>query len=258
MKRTFIKAALYLLAGMLLAVLSTWLCAILVDPFKNQHDFTRVRTALLNLRGSDNQGMGQMTVMSHRDFGMRRIAASCNRAPPPWGPGPDGVLEEQEHGDLHALAPTWSGLDQPTAEYLAGKFMFERRVVDMRGWPLPCMWHMAGHLTMIDTKSGIQERQAIGGLALSPPLPMWKDLKPYSSQPDEPRTLPLRIMPMSFALNTIFYALLAYLIILLPGATRRLVRRRRGQCPACGYLRGAGAICTECGTSSDPHLIPLK
>jgi hypothetical protein len=257
MPRKFRKFFLLLLAGAAINVLVAWSLAVLVDPFKTQLDFTQVRTALKNLRGPQNQGLGQMTVTSHGGFGTRRIILSCNCAPPPWGPGPDGSLEQQQNGDIAALVPTWCDLDQPSFEYLAGKLNFERRVLDARGWPMPCMWHMAGHLTMIDTQSGIQEGQTIGGIALSPPLPMWRDPTAYSSQPDEPRTLPLRIIPSGFAINTIFYGLAVYLAIMIPGATRRLMRRRRGQCADCGYLVGNSSVCTECGAAVSLRVVPF-
>ncbi len=53
--------------------------------------------------------------------------------------------------------------------------------------------------------------------------------------------LPLAIIVPGFAANTLFYA--------APFATRRLIRRKRGLCVACGYdLRGnLSAGCPECG-----------
>ncbi|MHC4786375.1 MAG: hypothetical protein ACYTE6_10465 [Planctomycetota bacterium] len=52
-----------------------------------------------------------------------------------------------------------------------------------------------------------------------------------------------------FAFNTVFYAAILWLLIPGPFALRRLVRRRRGLCPACGYdLKHAEhESCPECG-----------
>ncbi len=52
-----------------------------------------------------------------------------------------------------------------------------------------------------------------------------------------------------FAVNTFFYAAILWLLIPGPFALRRLIRRRRGLCPACGYdLRHAEhEACPECG-----------
>jgi len=69
-----------------------------------------------------------------------------------------------------------------------------------------------------------------------------------------------------FLLNTIFYAIIVWLLIPGPFVLRRLIRIRRGRCPKCGYdLRGqppeagAGAVrgpagCPECGWNRQPEV----
>ena len=62
--------------------------------------------------------------------------------------------------------------------------------------------------------------------------------------------LPLVPAIPGFALNTCFYALLAWSLIRAPLALRRWRRRRAGWCIACGYdLKGLveSAPCPECG-----------
>ena len=59
--------------------------------------------------------------------------------------------------------------------------------------------------------------------------------------------LPTRIIWPGFAINTILYAVVLWLLIPGPFALRRLVRRRRGLCPACTYPMGESPTCTECG-----------
>ena len=63
-----------------------------------------------------------------------------------------------------------------------------------------------------------------------------------------PILLPIEPRP-GLAINTIFYALLWFGILLIPQAIRRAHRRARGRCPRCGYtLRGQPAPgCPECG-----------
>ncbi len=62
-------------------------------------------------------------------------------------------------------------------------------------------------------------------------------------------TFPYRPIWPGFALNTLFYAALLWLLFLLaPRQIRRHVRVRRGLCPACGYPVGESAVCSECGT----------
>ena len=52
-----------------------------------------------------------------------------------------------------------------------------------------------------------------------------------------------------FAINTIFYAEILWLLTLGPFTARRMIRRKRGRCIKCGYdLRGDfSAGCSECG-----------
>jgi hypothetical protein len=68
-----------------------------------------------------------------------------------------------------------------------------------------------------------------------------------SSCPTCERGLPLAPWWPGFAGNTIFYAAILWLLALGLLTLRRLVRRRRGLCPACAYPMGESATCTECG-----------
>ncbi len=59
--------------------------------------------------------------------------------------------------------------------------------------------------------------------------------------------VPIRPVRPGFALNTIFYATLLWLLIPGPFALRRFLRVRRGLCPKCAYPMGESSVCTECG-----------
>ncbi len=59
--------------------------------------------------------------------------------------------------------------------------------------------------------------------------------------------LPLRPIWPGFAINTIFYAALLWLLTVGPFTLRRFLRLRRGLCPRCAYPMGESAVCTECG-----------
>jgi hypothetical protein len=62
--------------------------------------------------------------------------------------------------------------------------------------------------------------------------------------------LPLRPIWPGFAINTIFYAAILWLLIFAPGRIRRFMRLRQGRCPACGYqiAQGLSEVCSECGS----------
>ena len=72
-----------------------------------------------------------------------------------------------------------------------------------------------------------------------------------------PRILPMSTSPLGliwpgFAINTVFYAFVLWLLFAAPFALRRWRRIRRGLCPKCAYdLRGSAdaAACPECGAT---------
>jgi hypothetical protein len=66
---------------------------------------------------------------------------------------------------------------------------------------------------------------------------------------EAPVLLPTRPLPQGFAINTIFYAGVLWLLFMIPGGVRRAVRRKRGLCSRCGYdLRASpNGVCPECG-----------
>ena len=65
----------------------------------------------------------------------------------------------------------------------------------------------------------------------------------------ESRWIPIRPIWPGFAINTVLYALILWLLTLGPFAARRLIRHKRGHCIKCGYdLRGKyESGCSECG-----------
>ncbi len=71
----------------------------------------------------------------------------------------------------------------------------------------------------------------------------------WPPKPNAPANGFLLMCPLwlGFALNTIFYATLLWLLIPGPFTLRRLLRLRRGLCPKCAYPIGESAVCTECG-----------
>lgn len=64
--------------------------------------------------------------------------------------------------------------------------------------------------------------------------------------------IPLEPIWVGFAANTALYAAILFAIVLIPRWCRRLIRRRRGLCIACGYPRGPSAACSECGRAFEP------
>jgi hypothetical protein len=75
-----------------------------------------------------------------------------------------------------------------------------------------------------------------------------------------PLSLPCGPLWSGFLIDTLFYAIILWLLMLDPFALRGLNRRGRGRCPKCGYdLRGQppeigpGGGCPECGWNRQPE-----
>ncbi len=66
--------------------------------------------------------------------------------------------------------------------------------------------------------------------------------------------IPLRPIFPGFAINTVFYTVIVWILWSSPFTARRIIRRKRGHCIKCGYdLRGhsGGEACPECGAGCD-------
>ena len=65
---------------------------------------------------------------------------------------------------------------------------------------------------------------------------------------------PLLTSPIwpGFITNTLFYALLLWLLLFAPFAARRVLRRKRRLCEKCAYPVGTSPVCTECGAAVRP------
>ena len=142
--------------------------------------------------------------------------------------------------DLDAVIPYWA------AQYLSEEDLNRSRdaayLVTARatGWPA---LSMSGGMRL--NLSGITIEQSDWAILLPPPKP---------SRVDQSRIVPLRPIWPGFAINTVFYAAILWLLTLGPFTARRIIRRKRGHCIKCGYdLRGhSGGGCPECGWNREP------
>ncbi len=72
-------------------------------------------------------------------------------------------------------------------------------------------------------------------------------------------SLPIKPLPLGFAVNTVFFAVALSLLAAGRTALVRARRRRKGLCVACAYSRsglGVDAPCPECGTT--PSNVPIR
>ena len=120
--------------------------------------------------------------------------------------------------------PSWIGLNPPLTSHPT--------IEDVRGWPT-----LAMHCTVWEAPDGLG---VWGGIPLA-------INRSHKTVIEAARSLPLRPIWPGFALNTVFYATLLWLLIPGPFVLRRFLRLRRGLCPKCAYPMGESSVCTECG-----------
>jgi len=67
-------------------------------------------------------------------------------------------------------------------------------------------------------------------------------------------SMPARPLWPGFAINTLFYAGVLWVLLAGPFALRRMIRKRRGRCAQCAYPIGQSPVCTECGAAISKHV----
>jgi hypothetical protein len=126
---------------------------------------------------------------------------------------------------LSSVRARWEA-DEPLDDSLDSIF-------DARGFPLLSLW------SRLDR--GALGTNCIYGIQTAISKPM------IQNGGSMPVCLPLRPIWPGFAINTVFYAAMLWVVFAGPGKLRRTIRRRRGLCPACAYPVGTSPVCTECG-----------
>ena len=135
-----------------------------------------------------------------------------------------------------APLPRWASVHDRVE---SNQIIFE----NLAGWPFRCLRSIG--------------RLPIGRASFqSPPvedtfsMPLWAcDLL----DPEFPE-VPIGIMPLRFAGNTMFYMVFVYAFFTVPPIARTLRRRLTNRCPACGYSldKLTAPTCPECGEPVRP------
>ncbi len=212
------RLLIILLLGAVVNVAVAWGCAAWVDVLSPDWEYG---SRYLPSAGE------QLSVRRWKRAGATLISVTRERRES----GSRGPTPEQ-------LYPTW--IDSKVSdEYASGLARFNTRWLDGRGWPRLSMW------CELEVRPGtkLQVTHIRGGKEISLPPhnlhvhPLLRGI-----------ALPLLAIWPGFALNTLFYAAILWLL-LIPGpfALRRFLRLRRGLCPKCAYPIGDSFVCTECG-----------
>ena len=221
--------------GLLINMLTAWACAMRADPYDirfyllDQADPAVIDPAELDvLRAHPAATLfsdDHLAVGVERRIGLERRAATTIRY---W------------EAMTTAMSQEWTGPEQG---------MFDLRI--RAGWPLRAL---EGSRTEPGSTPADRFRYRwlwrIGSM----------EANPYQrgQLPLIPRfLLPLKPLWPGFAINTLMYAALVWLLLFAPLALRRAVRRRRNRCECCGYPRGTSSVCSECGAAlRDAALTP--
>ena len=152
-----------------------------------------------------------------------------------------------DEADFRALVPTWSRFAaiEPFEEF-ANRYHADHELVNYdeyaSGWPAYSLRYF-GSIYVVRAGSGnVYDESRMTGY-FHPTLPQKMVDGGYRSE------LPFLPIWPGFAINTIFYAMILWMLALAPFTARRIIRHKRGRCIKCGYdLRGAAQmICSECG-----------
>ena len=224
MKRRVVLILLLLVAGAIVNVAVAWTLARFVHNYQGTWN-ERAMTGKLPAQSPC------WLVVIRRGFGTLYITGAVRD----WSPG-DSAL------DLNTL-PSWSNLlhHPPTTDDAF------RRIEQVRGWP--CLAMKSERTRWTD---GRAPDQVVGGVDLGPYVD-WATPVTNQSGLGAAHWLDLPFHPIwpGFAINTVFYAFILWLLFAAPFALRWRMRIKRGLCPKCAYPVGDSPRCTECGEIVD-------
>ncbi len=212
-------------AGVVLTVLSSWVCAVTLTPRSSastpvivQGDHYRVETT------------------HHEQFGLMW-----------WFVYVEASASESPSGTDFKDVPKWTLLDRLSPEQASGQVRVVMRTAMATGLPLPCL-AMEVHRLYADVVQWFPSPPQPHADGIPTPL-RW----PSKNSPvalTDPRRLPLRPLWGGLAVNAIFWAVVAFGIARLARALRERARSRRGLCRRCAHPLANLAQCPECGAQA--------
>ena len=217
MKRWVLTIILFLLLGAIVNVAVAWGCAAWSRYNNNA------------MQDYSHPGLPNWIVSVSKGIGVTRVSAV-----------PDNDLWDISsiRGDVQI--PAWSRTNERPSEAEFADRTAPWIVEHASGWPVRAgialiqrnLFDFAG------ARIASSRFHIVSGFAV---------LDDGSTNPVPYRVLPVRPLWPGFAINTVFYALVLWLLFAAPFALRRWRRIKRGLCPKCAYPVGTSTVCTECG-----------
>ena len=235
-KRRLFKLVVFLLLGAIVNVAVAWGCAWKLDVHRGPGTGKSVNVA--GVVGTTPNH--RWSVERYERTGATRV--SCYYFTPSTPVPYDG--------DPGSLLPAWnqdyfSGIQRDALNE------FER-MQDGRGWPMLALWGQAVADSKMSSPPYCEVEYAILLTDFTDPTQFFFGFSGASRAGAilwQVRFLPLHPIWLGFAINTVFYAAILWMLWLSPFVVRRVIRRKRGHCIKCGYdLRAtSGGGCPECG-----------
>jgi hypothetical protein len=252
MKRRLLMVTLFLGTGVVTSVAVAWCLAMSRDGFAMGGNLKT---------GRSSAGEPSWTVAMQHRFGST-VVSFCRVTPLPGGlrrdANPKEIRQYAVERHLHECGawpsnsppsravirlPLWSRARSTTPGRHSRLINF---VEDARGWPARSLVSYFDHEGSLQRRPN-QSSRYVPGAAVNP---VWGIRLGDTKGPSGlPRTLPLRPIWRGLLVNSLFYAVLLWFLVLLRSRVRRLMRRRHGLCPRCAY-RLCGEFsqgCPECG-----------
>jgi hypothetical protein len=234
-RRRLLILAVFLLAGVVVNLAVAWGCAIFADLASGSSPAWRARSKHYpaSFRSEPFFGASRwQTAVAERVYVYRRSPDSSMIERGLSEPSPEGETRVEDWIPAWSL-PFFCRLDPDAPE---GRDYW---TADATGWPRLCLF------------GGIEQFYP-ASINEPEPLLTWYAYPlaaPSSNAPLGVKMLPLHPIWPGFLLNTLFYAVLLWLLICGPFVVRRTIRARRGLSPKCAYPVGESNTCTECGTA---------
>jgi hypothetical protein len=226
-RKVVIRAGIFLLLGAIVNIAVAWGCA-----WRGQNN----ANSIFQTWGPSPSG-GWM-LLRVQSFGLLQIRCGWFR----HSFSNEWVSSDGLATPAHLALPLWSHLDAPSDHFMNGHGEEEWAREDGAGWPQLAMrcWYQ------VDSDSDQRGIESVSG-GVDVHCITANDRS--QSKPDiwNAQALPATPMWPGFAINTLFYAAILWLLFAAPFALRRMRRIKRGLCPACAYPVGASDLCTECG-----------
>jgi hypothetical protein len=234
-RRCTVKLLLFLLAGAIVNVVLVFGIIVVEDSMYQE---SRQATA---------RAEGGVYHISRCDSAFSTVLLTSRSGGRAFGRDMADVYSRYMSGDPKEIAPNWFDLEEMTPAFKhavdvhRNEQVMEAREVFGVGWPFRCMWKLETHEVRFGTQGTLAYQKPDG-------QPIGWGLTIIRMN----RKMPDQIILQGFLFNSLIFAAILWLLLVVNPQLHRRIRRKRGLCAACGYsLReNMSEKCPECGVAT--------